>query len=138
MNGHFKKDDLIKYFQARDNIRFALLYGSAARGKMGPLSDLDTAVFFTPDLNEQKMAEEQLTITCDLMKLCRLNNIDVTILNLSSPFLTYQVFKYGTVLKCSSEKEFYSFKAKTLGRYQDIKPMYELYAKAAMERLQRG
>lgn len=138
MMKNFNQDELAKYLQAQADVRFALLYGSLARGQANPLSDLDVAVFFQNDLTEEQMGERQIDITCDLMRLFRINEVDVTILNLASPFLCFQVIKYGKLLKCVEKNEFFRFKSRTLGRYQDIKPMYDLYARAAIRNLQRG
>lgn len=131
-------DKLVKYLQSQPDIRFALLYGSTAKGKANPLSDLDIAIFFQKDLNQDQMGERQIEITCDLMSLFKINNVDVTILNLASPFLCFQVLKYGKLLKCVEKSEFFFFKSIAIGRYQDIKPMYDLYARAAIRNLQRG
>jgi predicted nucleotidyltransferase len=109
-----------------------------ARDKANPLSDLDVAVFFKNDLTQEQMGKRQIEITCNLMSLFKINNVDVTILNLASPFLRFQVLKYGKLLKCVEKNEFFSFKSNAMGRYQDIKPMYDLYARAAIQNLQRG
>ena len=121
------------YFNKQKDVRFALLYGSLARGKVTPLSDLDVAVFFCPVMNQEQLSERQIEITCDLMSLCGMNNIDVTILNLATPFLKFQIIKYGQLLKCLDQREFCGFKTKVLGEYQDIKSMFDMYAKATIQ-----
>jgi hypothetical protein len=60
------------------------------------------------------------------------------ILNLANPFLRFQVIKYGSLIYVKDEKVFYKFKADSLGRYQDIKPMYDLYDTVAENSLREG
>jgi hypothetical protein len=64
--------------------------------------------------------------------------VDVIVLNWANPFLRYQVIKYGRLIYAKDVKVFYKFKAASLGRYQDIKPMYELYDRVAEVNLRRG
>jgi uncharacterized protein YutE (UPF0331/DUF86 family)/predicted nucleotidyltransferase len=128
-------DSLIDYFKGHPDIRFALLYGSLAKGKANPLSDLDVAVFFQNGLTREHLGDRQIEITCDLMNRFRINRVDVTILNLASPFSRFQVIKYGQLLKCIDKNEFFLFKSRVLGEYQDIKPMYDLYARSAINKM---
>jgi len=128
---------LQEYFNKQKDVTFAMLYGSVAKNKVTPLSDLDVAVFFCQEMNQEQMGEMQIEITCDLMNLCEMNNIDVTILNLASPFLKFQVIKSGQLLKCRNKNEFYGFKARVLGEYQDIKPMFDMYADATIQSFKR-
>ena len=88
-------------------------------------------------LTREKMGERQIEITCDLMRLFGINHVDVTILNLASPFLCFQVLKYGKLLKCVQESEFFFFKSRAIGRYHEVKPMYNFYARKAIRDLQR-
>lgn len=40
---------LKKYFEKRDDVTFAFLFGSAAGGHTTPISDVDIAVYFCPE-----------------------------------------------------------------------------------------
>jgi predicted nucleotidyltransferase len=48
MFSEIDKDKLIHYFQNREDIAFAFLYGSQAHGYATKLSDVDIAVYFYP------------------------------------------------------------------------------------------
>ena len=122
----------------QSDIDFALIFGSAALGKETPLSDIDIAVYFRKEDNAMRLGERQIDITCAMMRICKINRVDVVVLNCANPFLRYQVIKYGRLIYARDVKIFYKFKAVSLGRYQDIKPMYELYYKVAEINLRRG
>ena len=59
------------------------------------------------------------------------------VLNTAHPFLKFQAVKYGRLLYVKDEKMFYCFKANTLGEYQDIRPMYDLYDKMTRNNLMK-
>lgn len=138
MKSKTKEKKLRDYFAEQDDVEFAILFGSAASGRTTPMSDIDVGVFFKDGLEALNLGERQIDITCAVMKLYHLNQVDVVVLNLANPFLRFQVIKYGRLIYAKDEKEFYKFKATSLGRYQDIKPMYDLYEKKAENNLRRG
>lgn len=125
------------YFRRQDDVEFALIFGSTAVGRTTPMSDIDVGVYLRNGEDALKMAERQIDITCAIMQLYRISQVDVVILNIANPFLGFQVLKDGRVVYVRDEKEFYKFKAVSLGRYQDIRPMYDLYDRIAEESLRR-
>lgn len=133
-----KEKELREYFVQQDDIELAILFGSTAKNRTTPMSDIDVGVYFKNEEDKLKLGERQIDITCAIMKLYGVNRVDVVILNLANPFLRFQVVKYGRLIYARDEKEFYKFKAASLGRYQDIRPMYELYDRIAENRLRRG
>lgn len=136
--GVIKEKRLREYFGQQNDIELAILFGSAAMNRTTPMSDIDIGVYFKNGEDTLKLGERQIDITCAMMKLYHINRVDVIILNLANPFLRFQVVKYGRLIYAKDEKEFYKFKAVSLGRYQDIRPMYELYDSIAENRLRRG
>lgn len=133
-----KEKKLKDYFAQQDDVEFAMLFGTAASGRTTPMSDIDVAVFFKNGDDRLRLGERQIDITCLIMKLCHISEVDVVVLNLADPFLRFQVIKYGRLIYARDEKEFCKFKAASLGRYQDIKPMYDLYDRMAEDNLRRG
>ena len=132
-----KEQELKSYFARQDDVEFALIFGSLASGRKTPLSDIDIAVYFKEE-DVLKLAERQIDITCAAMRICRINRVDVVVLNLANPFLRFQVIKYGRLIYAKDEKIFCKFKAGSLGKYQDIKPMYDLYDRTVEMSLRRG
>jgi hypothetical protein len=133
-----KQQELKNYLAQQDDIEFALLFGSLVLGRATPMSDIDIAVYFRDGNDPLDLADRQIDITCAVMKFCKINRVDVVVLNLANPFLRFQVMKYGRLLYARDEKIFYRFKANSFGIYQDIKPMYHLYEIIAEKSLRRG
>lgn len=133
-----KQQELKDYLAQRDDIEFALLFGSIALGKGTPMSDIDIAVYFRDGNSSLDLADRQIDITCAVMKFCKINRVDVVVLNLANPFLSFQIMKYGRLLYARDIRMFYRFKADSFGNYQDIKPVYHLYEITAERSLRRG
>lgn len=126
------------FFASQPDIEFALIFGSVAAGRNNLLSDLDVAVYFSGEKDSLDLGERQIDIICALMRICKISRVDAVILNLADPFLSFQVIKYGRLVFAADERAFYKFKIFSLGRYQDIRSMYELYNRAAAINLRRG
>jgi predicted nucleotidyltransferase len=134
----FNKEHLINYFAKQKDIEFALLFGSSASGHTNALSDIDIAVYFKETSDSLTAGERQVELTCDIMKLYQINHVDIIVMNTANPFLLFQIVKNGVLLYVKDEKLFYYFKAMTLGNYQDIKPMYDMYENKSIEHLRNG
>lgn len=132
-NEQFLKD----YFSRQADIEFVLLFGSFASGHVSPMSDIDVALYFGGERKALELADRQIDITCALMRFCKISRVDAVVLNTAHPFLRFQAVKYGRLLYVKDEKMFYCFKANTLGEYQDIRPMYDLYDKMARNSLMK-
>lgn len=53
-------EDLKHYFKNRKEVAFAFLYGSQAKGNPTPLSDVDIAVYFSPEKRYPIEFEEEI------------------------------------------------------------------------------
>ena len=84
-------DTLRRFFADRDDVMFAYLFGSVARGDVGPLSDIDIAV----------MCDDcETRIQWDLMELLGREDIDVVNLRtLRSQRLVKDIVQEGVLLK---------------------------------------
>jgi uncharacterized protein len=138
MKDNTKEVELKNYFASQGDIEFALLFGSTASGRVSAISDIDVGVYFRDRKDKLEIGERQIEITCKIIQLYHINRVDVVVLNLANPFLRFQVVRYGRLLFAKDEKVFYRFKADSLGRYQDIKPMYDLYDAVAENSLRKG
>lgn len=130
-------DIIKKYFNAQEDIEIAILYGSFAMGNITPLSDLDVAVLLRDTPSKERIIQRQCDLTTDIMGISKLNNVDVTILNIASPLLAHQVIKYGKVLKCIDENRYENLIESIINTYLDTKPLYDYYSNRAIENLQR-
>ena len=96
MNKEYRKREEIiealqRFFAERDEVAFAYLFGSVARGKSGPLSDIDVAV----------MCDDcETDVKWDLMRLLDREDIDVVNLGtLRSQRLVKDIVQEGVLLK---------------------------------------
>lgn len=106
-------------------------------GNITPLSDLDVAVLLRDTPAKERIIQRQCDLTTDIMGISKLNNVDVTILNIASPLLAHQVIKYGKVLKCIDENRYENLIESIINTYLDTKPLYDYYSNKAIENLRR-
>jgi len=113
----------------RQEIHFAYLFGSLARGTQNRLSDVDVAVLLDPELLARPHPElsygYKAHLITELMSQLGTNEIDVVILNHASPFLRFQVLRDGIVICETNREERIRFQAQALSRYFDLKPFLE-------------
>lgn len=79
-------EDLKKYFSGRNDIAFAFLYGSQAKGRANKLSDVDVAVYFYPrerhpiECEQEVFYDAENEIWGDLEKLLK-KEVELLVLN---------------------------------------------------------
>lgn len=94
---------LKEYFEKRDDIAFAYLFGSAANGKIRKEGDIDIAIYFLPDNNEVewemhgKDFPEEARIGLELERLLN-KDIDLVILNRARPIIADEILRKGTMI----------------------------------------
>ena len=66
------------YLKSRPEVNFAYLFGSLAKGKPLPLSDVDIAVYLSKSLD---VLEKKLEILGELVDILETDEIDLVILN---------------------------------------------------------
>ena len=98
-----------------ERVRFAYLFGSRARGKAGPLSDTDIAVFLDPAENA---FDYRLLLIERLSRALRSDRLDLVVLSDASPELKFAVIKHGKVLK-EDRSARVPFEARTISEYLD-------------------
>lgn len=109
-------DILKEYFKDKDDVLLAFIFGSSVKDRLTKKSDIDIAVLFKrmPDF------KEVLRIADDLSELVK-REIDIVILNNSSPIIRMQVLKNG-VLVVNKDKAIYNdFFVRTIKEYDDLK-----------------
>ena len=93
--------DLKPYRQALDEaferhgVLLAYLYGSQARGEAGPLSDVDVAVLFGPNVPESERFNRLLHLIGEMGSVFRRNDVYVVDLAEASPLLRHRVYYFG-------------------------------------------
>jgi predicted nucleotidyltransferase len=126
------------YFALLDSVVLAYLFGSHARGKAGPLSDVDVAVLLAGQPDDARCFDMRLEIIGGLMDILHINDVDVAILNQVPLALRYRVVRDGILLFCRDRQAMVAFKAQTVIEYLDFKPVIERHEHAILERARKG
>ena len=129
--------ELKKELKRHNEIEFALLYGSMAKGKITPLSDIDTGIFIRNEKlqNENRLIPFIEKIEKVVSEIAECDLADVTILNHADPLLKFKIFTTGIIIFCRDTKKYYFEKAMSYSLYQDYKYFLEFYYKKALEKL---
>ena len=95
-----KLQQLLKdYFNQREDIAFAFLFGSAAKGKVRKEGDIDIAIYFYPekdieweDFNKTYKGESKIGL--DLERLLK-KEVDLVVLNRTRAVLADEIVRKG-------------------------------------------
>ncbi|MBI5874336.1 MAG: nucleotidyltransferase domain-containing protein [Deltaproteobacteria bacterium] len=90
------------YFEKRDDVALAFLFGSAATGRVRMQGDIDIAVYFRPEHGVEwevsgKRWEAEARIALDLERLLK-KEIDLIVLNRARATLADEIIRKGTPL----------------------------------------
>jgi len=111
---------LASFFEAgKENIAIAYLFGSVARGRTGPLSDVDIAVLFRSEEDQGGRYE----LAFQLRQLLGVESLHLVAFNRSPIELKYQIIKEGKLLFSDSMTTKVEFEAKILSQYGDYVPV---------------
>lgn len=128
---------LKNYFVKRKHVLCVYLFGSTAVGRENKFSDVDVAVLFDAEVNQEKFSEESLSIMDDLSSILN-KDVDVIILNKSGSFLKYQIFKNGLRVYERWDRVDHSFEVKTIMEYFDFFPVRQRLEKALINCIKGG
>ena len=129
---------LKRFFQKNHkNINLAYLFGSYAKGRITPLSDVDVAVLLNDKSDPKVYFDIQLDLSGRLSSYLK-KEVEVVILNRADPRLSYQVIKYGEIVFEKNPNLKANFERKALNIYFDLKPMFDFYEKELLERIKEG
>ena len=121
----FSVEALKSSLQANENINFSLLFGSSKDGLLKKKnSDIDIAVH----LSEKPSAELLGEIIGQCQSSTNYENIDLVVLNNSSPILCFEAIS-GKVITCKSFESYASFFSLTCRLYEDEMMRINRYGK---------
>ncbi len=106
----------------RRGVVLAYLYGSQARGDAGPLSDVDVAALFAPDIPESERFQRVLHLIGELGEVFGRDDVYVVDLAGASPLLRHRVYYDGLVLYCPDDAVRVRFAVEALRDYVDTAP----------------
>ncbi len=127
-------EKLTKYFNEHEEILFAILFGSIAKGKSNKMSDIDIAVMVEPNFNKPFPFGYQAELTTDLIGVLGRNDVDVIILNEAPIVLKHEVLRYGKFIFVKDEHARIKFQVDTINQYEDYKVLYRIHEKTMRDR----
>lgn len=130
-------DKLIKYFEEHEEIQFAILFGSLAKGKANKMSDVDIAVMVDPKFDEPFPFGYQAEIITNLMQVLKRNDVDVVILNKAPIALKHQILRYGKFIYIKDKQARIKFQVDTINQYEDYKVLFRVHEKAMHKRWEK-
>lgn len=86
----------------KNRVVLAVLFGSGAKGKTGPLSDIDFAVLLPGSPSSQKRFNRQLILKNALEQILN-KPVDILILNSAPPLIAQMAVAHGQVIYCQDE-----------------------------------
>lgn len=106
-----------EYLRADKDILFAYLFGSLARKKAGPLSDVDIAVYCREGAS---FPEKKLDILGNLMNILKTDEIDLVILNRAPLALRMKILENKRVIVDKAPLIRHRYESLTMRQYFDF------------------
>jgi predicted nucleotidyltransferase len=136
------KGKLTDFFQMKEEVLLAYLFGSSLKGKFGKDHDIDIGLFLDGklygSLDKGSPYGYKAEMTAELMNLLKHDRIDLVILNECTPVLAYQVIHHGMLLFARSEKTRIQFEVSSLKRHADTKHLRNIKRIYSEKRIEEG
>lgn len=114
---HQKK--LNKIFK-ENQVALAYLFGSAARGKLTPLSDIDIAVLFSDKVKEEDYFNKALRLAHEIGNVFEIDRVDVINLKTAtSPLLKHNAVFKGKLIFGKDRKKQFELESGIMKEYED-------------------
>ena len=129
-------DEIVKDLKKYPEVMAIILFGSHAKGRAKPISDIDIAVI-TKDSNKSLEAEKSLETKKNLeaeISSFSSNILDVVPFFRLPLYIQFEVFKYGETLFVRDEEYLMQIKRDVLREYLDISYLYERMSRRILAR----
>jgi len=125
-----------RVLEGHPEVAFAYLFGSWAKGRQGPTSDIDVAVWFHESVHDRLKA--QLKLMGELGAALGTDHLDLVVLNDATLSLRYIVQRDG-ILACERDRcARIAFEARTRREYWDFEPLLKVYRDLMRRRMEAG
>lgn len=135
-----QREQIVEYFRRRLEVAGVYLYGSQARGKAGPLSDVDVAVLLSNEAIKQDVLDFQLEYIKEIQSILKVDlAADVKILS-ENDALVFQasVLNNGVLIVNNRPEIVDRFVHKVGMLYPDFYPVLQEYYSNMNQRLAEG
>lgn len=129
------EERLREALQAQEDVLVAYLFGSVARRRAGPLSDVDVAVLLAADGDP---FPRFLEIAEEVARVVGPERADVVLLNGAPVALAYRVLRDGRLLVCRDEEARVDHWVRTVVRYLDMEPFFRTFEEGLRHRILEG
>lgn len=130
-------EGLKRFLATQPDIVAAYLFGSVAKDRARPHSDVDIAVLLQEGLTPFERFERRLRLMHELSAFCN-REVDVVVLNDASLTLQNQVLRHGKLLSERDQAARIAFEVKARKMYYDWKPRMEFYYRSLVRELKEG
>jgi len=113
------------------------LFGSAASGEAGPLSDLDVALLFAESVPPEARRESVNELAAQVEGPER-RRVDLVILNDAPAALKHRVIRDGRPVFVGDEGRRVAFEQRAIREFLDFQPVLETYDRALLARARGG
>ncbi len=127
-------EKLKNFFEKREEVQFAIIFGSLAKGTMNALSDIDIAVMIDPSFKDTTPYGYNATLTADLMQELKRNDVDVVILNKAPIILKHEILRHGKFIHIRDKQARIQFQINTINQYEDFKAIFRVHEETSQKR----
>lgn len=121
-----------------NQVVLAYLFGSAAREKITPLSDIDIAVLFSKKVKKEDYFDMRLKLALKIDKVLKTSKTEVISLNEAPLLLKHRAVFYGISIFSSDPKLKRDFEFRVLQEYEDFKYHLEMAFKIMHKQIREG
>lgn len=122
----------------RDGVVAAMLIGSQARRTVGPLSDVDIAVWHDPDVDSRGRFDLQLSLAGDAGRALGTDEIDIVMLNHAPPLMRHRAIRDGKRLVERDRDERVRLETRAILDYLDTAPLRAELGRGVRRRMGEG
>ena len=122
----------------REGVVAAMLIGSQARGGPGPLSDIDIAIWFDPELDSRSSFDLQLSLIGDAARALRTDEVDVVPLNNAPPLMRHRAIREGKRLVERDHDQRVRLETRAILDFLDTAPLRAELGRGVRRRMKEG
>lgn len=122
----------------QEGVVAALLFGSRATGRPGPLSDVDVAVWLDPGLDPGGRLDARLRLAAAASAALGAEDVDLVVLNDSPPLLRHRARESGIMLVEKDPPARIRLEAGALIEFLDTQPLRDELARGTRHRVAEG
>ena len=122
---------VVSYLETQPALLAAVVFGSAAAGRLRADSDLDLALLFAHDAVPDAFVA--LDLRAELEHLAQ-RDVDLIVLNDAPTIIAFQAIKHGQVILCRDRRAYHAYVVRLITDYADFKRIRRPIEEAVIKR----